>query len=193
MREFIGKFVITKFLFAPFCNGHRRKIIQLNIVFTLAILMIVFSCSTNQKKNNNEIDELIIKDTTQNTNTPKTSANENPSAYFIEPLKDSTYTGDAEERYPNGIVKYKGFYRFGKRHGEWLYFYPNGNLWSQSIYNRGKLNGESNVYYPNGKLHYMAYYKNDSKDSVWTYYDSTGAVKMVEYYKEGKLVRRERK
>ncbi len=165
---------------------------NLNIVFIFILIVSIFSCTSNQQAHNTDADELIIKDSIQNKK-ENHSANENSVAYFIEPLKDSTYTGDAEEHYPNGIVKYKGFYRFGKRHGEWLYFYPNGNLWSQSIYNRGKLNGESNVYYPNGKLHYTAYYKNDSKDSVWTYYDSTGTVKMMEYYKAGKLVKQERK
>lgn len=153
-------------------------------VLMFAVIVVTFFTSCNQKQVEKEIDEYIIKKDSNQT------SKENESIYYIKEPTDSTYTGDAEEKYPNGIVKYKGFYRFGKRHGEWLYFYPNGNLWSECVYNRGKMNGKNNVYYPNGRIYYSAFYKNDLKDSIWTYYDTLGNVLYQEIYKNNKLIKR---
>jgi len=160
-----------------------------NITLSLLVLStLFFACSTDNKNTNEEKNnEYLIPENVSNSNTKKEEA---VVDYYIKPPADSTYTGDAEEKYPNGIVKYKGFYRFGKRHGEWIYFYPNGNLWSESIYNRGKLDGISKVYYPNGKLHYVGFFKKDIKDSIWTYYDTTGKETYIEEYKNGKLIKR---
>src|SRR4051812_44564032 len=47
---------------------------------------------------------------------------------------DSMYTGDYTDKYPSGITKFKGFFRFGERHGQWMSFYPNGLLWSEMHY-----------------------------------------------------------
>src|SRR5205814_8428839 len=44
---------------------------------------------------------------------------------------DSDYTGTYVDRYPNGIVKFSGYFRFGKRHGQWMSFFPNGEKWSE--------------------------------------------------------------
>lgn len=91
---------------------------------------------------------------------------------------DSTYSGDYYEKYETGIIKVRGYFRFGKKSGKWMYFFPNGNLWSEAFFKADKMNGESNVYHPNGKLMYNGYYKMDVADSIWTFYDTTG--KMVE-------------
>lgn len=157
-------------------------------LFTILVIIFIASCTSTSDKNK-ELNELMIKETTSDTN-QKQKSKSNTAEYFIKPLTDSTYTGVAEEKYPNGIVKYKGFYRFGKKHGEWLYFYPNGNLWSEAEFNRDKMNGKSNVYYPNGKLNYSGFYKNDLKDSVWTFYDSTGKETRKEIFKNGRLIKR---
>lgn len=87
---------------------------------------------------------------------------------------DSEYTGDYEDRYKNGLVKFKGQYRFGKRHGMWLSFFDNGLKWSELEYDKGNRNGINIVYYTNGKPRYKGFYKNDLRDSVWQFYDTTG-------------------
>ena len=50
---------------------------------------------------------------------------------------DSDYTGTYVDKYPNGITKFRGFFRFGERHGQWMSFYPNGLLWSEMHYDKG--------------------------------------------------------
>lgn len=88
---------------------------------------------------------------------------------------DSDYTGELFQKYETGVVKTKGFFRFGKRHGQWFYFYPNGFMWSEAFYDNGKMNGHSKVYYENGKVYYEGDYKQDVAVGTWHYYDTTGA------------------
>ena len=95
------------------------------------------------------------------------------SKYIINP-PDSDYTGDYLDRYENGIIKFKGFFRFGQRHGQWNAFYDNGEMWSECFYDKGNKHGSTKVFYPNGKLQYEGWYKNDKRDSLWFFYDETG-------------------
>src|SRR6187431_791216 len=37
---------------------------------------------------------------------------------------DSTYSGEYTDKYDNGIVKFRGGFRFGEKHGQWFSFYP---------------------------------------------------------------------
>lgn len=95
------------------------------------------------------------------------------SKYLIVP-PDTDYTGDYTDKYPNGVIKFTGFFRFGERHGEWMAFYENGLKWSDCFYDKGKKHGATTVYHPNGKLFYTGWYKNDLKDSLWLFYDTLG-------------------
>lgn len=89
---------------------------------------------------------------------------------------DSEYTGDYIDKYPSGIIKFKGFFRFGQRHGDWFSFYPTGIKWSELTFDNGIKSGKNVSYYQNGKIRYEGYYKGDIQDSLWTYYDTTGSV-----------------
>jgi hypothetical protein len=94
---------------------------------------------------------------------------------YLEP-PDSTYTGDYFERYDNGIIKVRGFFRFGKKHGKWMYWHPNGLMWSEAFFENDKMEGESKVYHPNGKLYYEANYHNHEPSGTWKFYDTTGTL-----------------
>jgi hypothetical protein len=101
---------------------------------------------------------------------------------------DSEYTGDYLDKYPDGIVKYRGFFRFGKRHGQWVAFFGNGNPWSEQNYDKGLRNGPNIVYYENGSMRYSGFYKNDKRDSVWVFYDTLGkALKQVVYKNDAEI------
>ncbi len=99
---------------------------------------------------------------------------------------DSEYTGDYIDKYPNGIVKFRGFFRFGQRHGQWVSFYDNGFPWSEQHYDKGKKHGPTVTYYENGKVRYTGFYKNDMRDSVWIFYDTSGKNLKTIVYKEDK-------
>jgi antitoxin component YwqK of YwqJK toxin-antitoxin module len=138
------------------------------LVFFILGIILFYSCQSNQKDLvNNNLDSSLYK-------------KENQVGVFTPP--DSNYTGDYFEKYNSGIVKVRGFYRFGKKSGKWMYFYPNGKLWSEAFFNEDKMNGESRVYHPNGELYYSGFYKMDIADSVWNFYDSTGVLRDTRKY-----------
>jgi hypothetical protein len=140
--------------------------LTLTITIFLMLSVAFFSnCKSNQASETAKQDSL------------KTAASSTVSAvvnkYLIAP-PDSDYTGDYVDKYPNGIVKFSGFYRFGQRHGQWMAFYENGNMWSECYYDKGKKHGASNVYYLNGKPQYKGWFKNDLRDSLWLFFDTLG-------------------
>jgi MORN repeat protein len=103
---------------------------------------------------------------------------------------DSMYSGDYTDKYEGGITKFKGFFRFGKRHGQWMSFYPNGLVWSEMHYDKGLREGPNMTYYADGKPRYIGFYKNDRKDSTWAFYDSLGILLEKVVYKEDNIVKK---
>ncbi len=95
---------------------------------------------------------------------------------------DTEYTGDFFKRYANGLVEVRGFFRFGKKHGKWMYFFPNGHLWSEAFFENDKINGESKVYHQNGKLYYEGQYIQGIPAGTWRFYDSTGTLAQTRKY-----------
>jgi antitoxin component YwqK of YwqJK toxin-antitoxin module len=103
---------------------------------------------------------------------------------------DSNYTGDYVDKYKSGIIKFKGFFRFGERHGTWMSFYPNGIVWSECHYDKGLKEGPITTYFENGQKRFEGFYRKDLQDSLWTYYDSTGKVLSKIVYKEDRVSKR---
>lgn len=142
------------------------KITSLSTIFLICVFLLFSNCKNTSTA---ELDKLK-QDSLQKVEDLKKSAY---SKYLIAP-PDSDYTGDYIDKYPSGVIKFTGFFRFGERHGQWLAFYENGLKWSECFYDKGKKHGATMVYHPNGKLFYSGWYKNDLKDSLWFYYDTIG-------------------
>lgn len=130
--------------------------------------LILFACNNTGNKTS-----ATHADSTQQTTTAKNEISTGDNSYIINP-PDTSYTGDFVDKYDNGNTKFKGVFRFGKRHGQWMAWYANGILWSECFYDKGLKHGANNVYYENGKPRYKGYFKNDLKDSVWTFFDENG-------------------
>ncbi len=136
------------------------------------ISLVVISFLMSHCKSNQSGEETGIKqDSLTAARKPETI---NPNTQYAITPPDVDYTGDYVDKYPNGIIKFTGFFRFGKRHGQWMAFYDNGIKWSECYYDKGLKQGESIVYYPNGKIHYKGWFKKDMRDSLWFYYDEAG-------------------
>jgi antitoxin component YwqK of YwqJK toxin-antitoxin module len=160
------------------------------LVIISAIILIQFtSCTSTEEKelspqekrandSISKIEQKIIVDSLKKAN-----------PLLIMP-PDSTYTGDYTDKYPSGIVKFKGFFRFGQRHGMWMSFYPNGLAWSEMHYDKGLRHGPNTTYYENGKMRFSGFYKLDVKDSVWTYYDSIGNMAEKILFKDDRMLRK---
>lgn len=142
---------------------------KFNLLLILIMSFGLFSACTS-----NQSDLTEQKPKNDSTITIDLSKGDNKIGVFEPP--DSNYTGDYFEKYPSGVIKVRGGYRFGKKSGKWMYFFPDGKLWSEAFFHLDKMNGESNVYYPSGKLMYNGFYKMDVADSVWKFYDTTGVM-----------------
>jgi len=162
---------------------------KLLVVFNVLILIQFTSCTSTEEKelspqekrandSISKIEQKIIVDSLKKAN-----------PLLIMP-PDSNYTGDYTDKYPGGIVKFKGLFRFGQRHGMWLSFYPNGIAWSEMHYDKGLRHGPNNTYYENGKMRFSGFYKQDAKDSVWTYYDSIGNMAEKILFKDDRMVKK---
>ncbi len=141
---------------------------KLRFVFYILPFVLLASCNGSDKK------ELSGKDSiAQNVQIDTNAIKKELNKYLIEP-PDTNYTGDYVAKWENGNTKFKGFFRFGKRHGQWLAFYAEGIMWSECFYDKGLKHGANNVYYENGKPRYLGWYKNDLRDSLWVFYDAHG-------------------
>lgn len=129
------------------------------------------------------------QDSIKKTEQAKITAEEEKqkNAYVIE-APNPDYSGDYLDKYENGNVKFKGFFRFGKRHGQWFAFYANGLMWSECFYDQGLRHGANNVFYENGKARYKGWFKNDLRDSLWVFYDEFGIENKRAFFKNGEEV-----
>lgn len=131
--------------------------------------LLVFACNSG-----NGSAESKSQDSTAIQSTKHNEVQTGDNSYLIE-APDTNYTGDYVDKYENGNTKFKGMFRFGKRHGQWMAWYANGLLWSECFYDKGLKHGSNTVYYENGKVRYKGFFKNDMKDSVWLFYNENGA------------------
>ena len=90
------------------------------IVFLAPLLvLLIWSCS-NEKQEETPLsrEEQIIRDSLSLVN-QKAKAD---SLKKLNPLlilpPDSNYSGDYIDKYDNGLVKFRGTFRFGERHGQ---------------------------------------------------------------------------
>jgi hypothetical protein len=148
----------------------------------LLLFAIVASCKSGEEK------ETVKQDSLQATNKVDTGAVQKEfNKYLIEP-PDTNYTGDYLAKWENGNVKFKGVFRFGKRHGQWIAFYANGIMWSECFYDKGLRRGANNVYFESGKPRYKGWFKNDLRDSVWVFYDEHGIEARRVFFKDNEMV-----
>jgi antitoxin component YwqK of YwqJK toxin-antitoxin module len=98
----------------------------------------------------------------------------------FKPNKNTT--GGYEEKYPNGVTKVLGNYRFGKKDGVWATFYPTGQVWSENQYKNDSLNGTTVTYFETGQVRYTGFHKNDKPSGLWQFFDTTGKVVQEKKY-----------
>ncbi|MCU0360004.1 MAG: hypothetical protein MUF75_04685 [Bacteroidia bacterium] len=160
-------------------------------IFIPALMLTTWSCSTEAEKPLNPAQQKIEDSLSLVRQKQKVDSLKKLNPLLILP-PDSNYSGEYTDKYDNGIVKFRGAFRFGERHGQWFSFYPNGTLWSELHFDKGLRHGPNITFYENGKTRYTGFYKDDLVDSTWTYFDSTG-IKVEELnYKNNKLVNRKR-
>jgi hypothetical protein len=156
------------------------------------LVLFLFNCQPNVVENEKKLstEEKFILDSLSKVEQKRKA----DSLKKINPLlilpPDSNYTGDYTDKYPSGITKFKGFFRFGELHGQWMSFYPNGLMWSELHYDKGLRHGLNTTYFEDGSIRYTGFYKNDMKDSIWIFYDTLGKVAEKVLYEKNHIVKK---
>lgn len=124
------------------------------VIFSVAFLLIVGSCSTDAPK-----EETMVEVVTETRDSIEVDANGNYKEWYPG-FKQVKITGQQDAD--------------GKRNGVWKLYSEQGLELSITAYTNGMKNGISIVYHPNGVLHYRGEYINDEKTGVWKFYDTAG-------------------
>src|SRR5690554_1506055 len=85
----------------------------------------------------------------------------------------------------NTIKRSEGTYTNVLENGEWKYYYPDGVLKEKSNYKFGRLDGEVVTYYFNGKVKEEGFFVWDRQDSLFTGYYLSGNKKEQGSYNDG--------
>ncbi len=159
-------------------------------LFYLTLVSVYFiSCNSSSDKELSESEKRKQDSISKIQQKANADSAKKKNPFLIMP-PDSDYTGAYTDKYPNGIVKFKGQFRFGEKHGQWLSFYPNGLQWSEMHFDKGLRHGPNMAYYEDGKIRYSGFYKLDKKDSVWCYYDSIGRLTEKILFKDNRYISR---
>ncbi|MBA3663371.1 MAG: hypothetical protein H0W61_04080 [Bacteroidetes bacterium] len=160
------------------------------LIVPAAIMLFCGACKTGEKEKELSAEEKRMSDSVSKIEQKKRADSLKQKNPLLIMPPDSSFTGDYVDKYPGGIIKFKGFFRFGQRHGQWMSFYPTGTLWSEMHYDKGVKEGPNIAYFENGAKRYEGMYKSDFRDSVWCYYDSTGKVAERVLFKHDKVVKK---
>src|SRR5687767_4477417 len=104
------------------------------------ICVILQSCSSPSEKELTKAEKLAADSVSKAQQRLRADSAKKLNPLLIIP-PDSTYTGAYVDKYPNGVTKFRGTYRFGQQHGQWMSFYPNGIKWSEMHYDKGLRHG----------------------------------------------------
>ena len=162
------------------------------LIYTLSTFLFLFlyACTNTPAEKELSADEKRIQDSVSRLEQKLTVDSLKKKNPLLIMPPDSIYNGDYTDKYPTGITKFKGFFRFGKRHGQWMSFYPSGLAWSEMHYDKGLRQGPNITYFENGKVRYNGFYKLDKQDSVWCYYDTLGKLAEKVLFKNDRIIKK---
>ena len=157
------------------------------IIISSVLVLFVLSCKTEIPET--EVNVQVVDSVSKQQQKIVVDSLKKKNPLLILP-PDSNYTGEYVDKYNNGITKFKGNFRFGKRHGQWMSFYPTGLAWSEMHYDKGLREGPNLTYFENGKVRYAGYYRKDVRDSIWLYYDTLGNIAEKVLFKNDRIIKK---
>ena len=113
-------------------------------------------------------------------------ANGAPS--LLKTLLDGKANGLWLEWFPNGVLRYRAYWKNDLGHGKWEYFYPNGNLKNESFYIDDVAQGIYRSYFENGQLEYDGTYLDGRKHGIAYTYDINGSLVSRERFENDTLI-----
>ena len=133
--------------------------------------ILLASCSGGQPQN--AADSTSGTATTQQTqeNGPLQSLSVTPpNSPGPKQAADSIWEGDYVEKYPNGVIKKRGYVKGGLASGDWLTFYDDGKPYSKGTYHAGYRVGYGVSWYHDGQKSSEGYYNQGKMVGTWKYW-----------------------
>lgn len=158
-----------------------------HVLYLIPCLLLLVNCTDPKQRPSEE--EIRYQDSLSQAEQRRRADSMRKTNPLLIVPPDSLYTGDYVDKYSNGITKFRGQFRFGERHGQWMSFFPNGQVWSEMHYDKGLRHGPNLAYFETGHIRYSGFYKNDLKDSIWSYFDSTGVLATKVLFKNDRVVK----
>ncbi len=100
------------------------------------------------------------------------NGNFNTIANFTSGIPDGEYLSYFE----NGLLKEKGYYKNGLKHGNWSAYNEQGQATSSAHFNLGKKDGEWLIWDNEGNLRYKIAYENGVAVGNWVMYKQDGQI-----------------
>ncbi|AFD07188.1 toxin-antitoxin system YwqK family antitoxin [Solitalea canadensis] len=132
---------------------------------TLTLIGLVVALNTTQAQETYKLDHCDCNDKIVNT-TP-------------------SLEGKFEREYKGKIIE-SGFFKNGKKDGEWNTYSTKGTLIRKINYTDGVLNGSSELFYQNGAKKLSASFVNGRQNGKWTYFTANSKVFIEGEYENGK-------
>jgi hypothetical protein len=143
----------------------------------VAVCVFAFSCTGNPDSKKTQADTTTSSKPAGN----KGISVSEPVSPVPQQTADSIWNGDFIERYPNGIVKKRGYIAGGRATGEWFTFYEDGKPWSHGFYENGVRTGLGESWYHSGQKSSEGEYKNGKAVGPWKYWSEEGMLSEKDY------------
>jgi len=113
--------------------------------------------------------------------------NANVELVKVEVNKDGL--GSVTEFHPNGKRACKWDLRNHIHHGPWRRWNIEGKQFEEGWYREGKRDGQYCLYYPNGSKRVEGKYKGDKREGTWKRYYEDSKLRQEDHYEKGELLR----
>lgn len=157
----------------------RRSIVSVKLVLLAVGIFAIQGCNPDAPANN--------ADSTATTTQPQTQQNVPMQSLSVTPpnspvpkqAADSIWEGDYVEKYPNGVIKKRGYVKGGLASGDWVTFYEDGKQYSRGTYHAGYRTGYGVSWYHDGHKSSEGFYNQGKMVGKWKYW-SEGTHQLME-------------
>jgi hypothetical protein len=148
---------------------NRVSLLTVKLILVSIGIFTIQSCSTEQPVNNT--DSVATTTLPSEQEEPvKTLSVTPPNSPVPKQVADSIWDGDYIEKYPNGVIKKRGYIKGGLASGDWLTFYEDGTPYSRGTYHSGYRTGYGVSWYHDGHMSSEGYYHMGKTVGKWKYW-----------------------
>jgi hypothetical protein len=151
----------------------RTSFFRFKLMMLPLAMFAIQACNENQPAGTVDSTKVVTSNGNQDAPVKSLSVTP-PNSPVPKQVADSIWDGDFIEKYPNGIIKKRGYIKGGLASGEWLTFYEDGTPYSKGAYHSGYRTGYGVSWYHDGQKSSEGYYYMGKTVGVWKYWSEQG-------------------